>query len=551
VDDRTLPTPTEPPLDVVIVGAGASGLYALHRLRGLGFAVTVLDAAGGVGGTWWWNRYPGARCDIESLTYSYSFDEELQQEWRWSERYAAQPEILRYLEHVADRFDLRRDIRFETRVVAAQFDEEAARWLVTTDAGDVLAARSLVMATGCLSVPRYPDIPGVGRFAGEAYHTGLWPHEGVDVRGRRVGILGAGSSAVQALPILAETAEHVTIFQRTPPFSVPNWNVPLTDEADRAHKARYPEIRRLERESMGGNPWLGRDVRVADVTPEERRAELEARYAVGGFFIHSAFSDTFDDADANEAVAEFVRDKIRERVDDPEVAELLLPYEYPFGTKRMCIDVDYYEAYNRPNVRLVSVKRTPITEITERGVVVGGEELAFDVLVYATGFDAMTGALLAVDPVGRGGVRLSDEWAHGARTYLGLQIAGFPNLFTITGPLSPSVLSNMLVSIEQHVDLVTDALVHLRDEGLATMEATAEAQAAWVDHVRELGDETLYPLARSWYMGDNVPGKPRVFLPYVGGVGRYRQECERIVAAGWEGFAFDARRAETAATRSG
>jgi cyclohexanone monooxygenase len=387
-----------------------------------------------------------------------------------------------------------------------------------------------------------PDIPGLERFQGVAHHTGRWPHEGVDVRGKRVGILGTGSSAVQALPIIAAEAEHVTVFQRTASFSIPAWNGPRSDEADRERKARYAEFRELERRTPGGNPWFGRSEKIMEATTEERAEELEARYRVGGFFLHSAYSDTFHDPRANELVADFVRDKIRERVDDPETAELLCPFEYPFATKRMCIDTDYYEAYNRPNVELVSVRETPIDEFTERGLRIGDTEYAFDVLVLASGFDAMTGAILGVDIRGRNGRTVQEKWEDGPRSYLGLTLAGFPNLFTITGPGSPSVLSNMMVSIEQHVDFVTDAIAYLRDNDLATIEPTAEAEEAWVDHVREEGEQTLYPLARSWYMGANVPGKPRVLLPYVTGVGAYRAQCERIVAAGYEGFVLEAER---------
>jgi len=529
---------TEPPseLDAVVVGAGAAGLYMLHRLRRLGLRVLGIEAAPDVGGTWYWNRYPGARCDIESMTYSYSFSEELQQEWTWSERYAAQPEILRYLNHVADRFDLRRDIVFDTRVTEAAYDEEAGVWRIATDGGDSLSARFLVMATGCLSIPRMPDLPGLDRYAGETYHTALWPHEGVDFHGKRVGIIGTGSSAVQSLPLIAEEADHVTIFQRTPAFSVPAWNHPLDAETVRERKERYAEYRDLERRSGGGNPWFAREQSIFDATEEERLEELESRYRVGGFFLHSAYSDLFSDAEANEIAAEFVRDKIRERVDDPEVAELLCPYEYPFAVKRMCIDTDYYEAYNRDNVRLVSVKERPIEEITTTGLIAGGEEYAFDAIVYATGFDAMTGALLAVDIRGRSGLSLREKWAAGARSYLGLTLAGFPNLFTITGPGSPSVLSNMMVSIEQHVDFVADCLDYLRSRELTRIEPTARAEDAWVDHVRALGEVTLYPRANSWYMGANVPGKPRVLLPYVGGVGEYRRECDEIVERDYAGF---------------
>jgi cyclohexanone monooxygenase len=539
--------------DAVVVGAGISGLYALWRLRGQGLTVRVFEAGDGVGGTWYWNRYPGARCDIESMTYSYSFSEELEQEWTWSERYAGQPEILRYLEHVADRFELRRDIQLGTRVSRAVFDEEENRWTVMTDRDDVVSAAFLIMATGCLSVPRMPDIEGVERFAGEAYHTGLWPHEPVDFAGKRVGVIGTGSSAVQVVPAIAEQAAEVIVFQRTPAFSVPAWNGPLDPETVRERKAHYPESRRLSRVTGGGNPWHTRKESVHDESEEQRRQEFEARYAVGGFFLHAAYYDLFTDEEANEMLSDFVRDKIRERVQDPELAELLCPYGYPLATKRMCVDTGYYEAFNRDNVTLVSVKDTPIDEITESGVRVGGEEFRLDVLVLATGFDAMTGAVLNVDIRGRAGRSVREHWADGARSYLGLALAGFPNLFMVTGPGSPSVLSNMLVSIEQHVDLIAGCIAYAHEHGYSSVEPTPDAEQRWVDRVRELGEASLYPRAaeaNSWYMGANVPGKPRVLLPYVGGVGSYRRECERIVKRGYEGFAFGAASAAPAPTRS-
>jgi cyclohexanone monooxygenase len=539
--------------DAIVVGAGFSGLCLLYRLRELGLIVRVIEAGDDVGGTWYWNRYPGARCDIESMVYSYSFSEELDQEWAWTERYAAQPEILRYLQHVADRFDLRRDVELGTRVTSAVFDEDDDRWSIATDRGGAFSARFLIMATGCLSVPRFPDIPGLERFAGEAYHTGLWPHEPVDFRGKRVGVIGTGSSAVQAVPTIAEDAAEVTVLQRTPAFSVQAWNGPLDPEAVRERKQRYPEYRRLARETGGGNPWHTRQQSVHDETPEQRRAEFEARYQLGGFHMHAAYRDLFTDAEANEMVSEFVREKIRGRVDDPETAELLCPYDYPLATKRMCVDTGYYEAYNRDNVHLVSVKDDPIEEITERGVRIGGEELELDILVLATGFDAMTGALLRVDIRGRAGRTLHEWWAEGPRSYLGLTIAGFPNLFMVTGPGSPSVLSNMVVSIEQHVDLIVGCVEHMAARGFTSVEPTAEAESGWVDHVRELGEASLYPRAasaNSWYMGANVPGKPRVLLPYVGGVGRYRKECDAIVAGGYEGFAFGRRAAASEPARA-
>jgi cation diffusion facilitator CzcD-associated flavoprotein CzcO len=524
------------PYDAVVVGAGIAGIYQLYRLRELGFDVRVIEAGSDVGGTWFWNRYPGARCDVESMVYSYSWCEELQQEWSWSERYAPQPEILRYLQHVADRFDLRRDIQFDTRVTSAVLDEASGRWAVGTDRGEMLDAAVVIMATGCLSVPRLPDIEGLERFAGAVYQTALWPHQPVDFAGLRVGVLGTGSSGIQVIPEIAAQGAQLTVFQRTPAFSVPSWNGPLDPDVERDVKSRYAEWRRLARETGGGNPWHERPVSVFDATPEERRAEFESRYRVGGFFLHSAYNDLFTDAEANELVSEFVREKIRERVHDPALAEELCPYDYPLATKRMCIDVGYYEAFNRPNVRLVSLRRTPIEEITASGIRVGDEHIELDALVLATGFDAMTGALEAVDIRGRGGQSLREKWAEGPRTYLGLAHAGFPNLFTITGPSSPSVLSNVMVSIEQHVEMVASALVHLRSHDLVSMEPTLEAEDAWVEHHRALGDASLYPRANSWYMGANVPGKPRVLLPYVGGAGNYRRICERIVERGYEGF---------------
>jgi cyclohexanone monooxygenase len=395
------------------------------------------------------------------------------------------------------------------------------------------------MATGCLSVPRVPDIPGIGLFTGELHHTGLWPHGGVDVAGKRVGVIGTGSSVVQALPIIAEQAEHVTVFQRTANFSVPAWNAPLSGEAIADRKARYERFRRKARTTTAGNPWNARAQSVWDASPEEREREFEERYAVGGFCLHAAYSDLFDDQASNDLLAEFLRGKIRERVADPATAELLCPYDHPVGTKRMCVDTDYFEAYNRPNVRLVSIRETPIDEITASGLRVGSERFAFDVIVLGTGFDAMTGALLAVDLTGRDGVSLREKWAEGPRSALGLTIAGFPNLFTVTGPGSPSVLSNMMVSIEQHVDWIAGCIAYLREHGIATIEPTTAEEDAWVEHVRDVGDASLYPRARSWYMGANIPGKPRVLLPYVGGVGRYRERCDEVAESGYAGFLLD------------
>ena len=533
-------------VDAVIVGAGFAGLYMLHRLRGLGLSARVIEAGDGVGGTWYWNRYPGARCDIESLEYQYGFDDELPREWRWTERYATQPEILRYLNHVADRLDLRRDIRFETRVTAAHYDEAAGRWRVTTDRGDQITATYCIMATGCLSAARVPDYEGLESFRGEWYHTGAWPHEGVDFTGKRVGVIGTGSSAIQSIPRIAEQAAHLFVFQRTPNFSVPAHNGPIDPEYERQMVERYTEQRRLARESRAGILAVKPNERSAlEATPEERLAEFEARWKLGGFAIGAAFADQAINPEANELVAEFVRGKIRAVVKDPAVAELLCPRDYPFGTKRLCVDTDYFETFNRDNVTLVDLKRAPIEAITPTGLRTVDAEYELDCIVFATGFDAMTGALLNIDIRGRGGLALREKWEGGPRTYLGLQVAGFPNLFTITGPGSPSVLSNMVVSIEQHVDWITDCIAYLRERGLTTIEATVEAEDAWVDHVNEVASFTLYPRANSWYIGANVPGKPRVFMPYIGGVGTYAQKCEEIAANGYQGFALGER--ETAA----
>ena len=531
------PDPSRPArVDAVVVGAGFAGLYMLYRLRGLGFTVRVFEAGEGIGGTWYWNRYPGARCDVESMDYSYSFSDELQQEWKWTERYAAQPEILRYIEHVADRFDLRRDVECSTRVTAATFDESSSRWSVETDRGDRVSARFCIMATGCLSAAQVPSYPGLDRFEGRWYHTGHWPHEGVDFTGQRVGIVGTGSSAIQSTPIIARQAASVVVFQRTPNFSVPAQNAPLDAEYERRVKADYAEFRRRARESRVGFVVAANEQSALAAAPEEREREYEARWQRGGLGFTSAFSDLMTTAEANDTAAEFFRAKIRSIVRDPAVAELLAPTGYPVGTKRMCVDTGYYDTFNRDNVRLVDLRTSPVEAITPRGIKTRDSEHALDSIVFATGFDAMTGALLRIDVRGRGGQRLADKWAGGPRTYLGLAMAGFPNLFAITGPGSPSVLSNMIVSIEQHVDWIADCLVHLRARGVAAIEATEDAENTWVAHVNEVGHGTLYPRANSWYMGANVPGKPRVFMPYVGGVGAYRKRCDEVAAGGYAGF---------------
>jgi cyclohexanone monooxygenase len=522
--------------DALVVGAGFAGLYALHRLRGLGLSVRVLEAGGGVGGTWYWNRYPGARCDIESVDYSYSFSEELQQEWTWSERYPAQPELLRYLEHVADRFDLHRDIQLGTRVTEARYDEATDRWTLTTDGGERFSAPFCVMATGMLSVLNRPDFPGLDSFAGDWHHTARWPADGVDLAGRRVGIIGTGSTGIQAATAIAPEAEQLVVFQRTPNYSLPAMNRPLAAEEERAVKAGYGERRRQARSSFIGVPSTPGETPAADATPREREQEFEARWNDGGLVLMSAFTDLLTSAEANEHAAEFVRGKIGATVADPAVAERLKPRGYAIGTKRLCVDTGYFEIFNRDNVTLVDVREAPIEEITARGVRTADDEYDLDVLVFATGFDAMTGALMHIEVRGRGDASLRDAWADGPRTYLGLSAAGFPNLFLVTGPGSPSVLSNMVLSIEQHVEWITDCIGHLRVNDLASIEATEEAQDGWVAHVAEVAGFTLHGAASSWYNGANIPGKPRVYMPYIGGVAEYRKICDRVAAAGYEGF---------------
>ncbi|MGY4297355.1 cyclohexanone monooxygenase [Bradyrhizobium sp. i1.4.4] len=531
------PARTVKAYDVVVVGAGFAGMYMLHRLRGLGFSARVYEQGGGVGGTWYWNRYPGARCDVESMQYSYSFSEELQQEWDWSERYAPQPEILNYANHVADRFDLRRDIQFDTRVERAAFDARAKCWSVTTSDGKTVEAQFIVLATGCLSNARKPDIKGLESFKGPVYHTGSWPHEDVDFTGLRVGLIGSGSSGIQSTPVIAEQARHLTVFQRTANFSIPARNAALTDEERSNVRKTYPEIRRFAREVARNGIFAEQPDRGAlDDSDETRNGKYSARWERGGLTFMYVYNNLGLEPSANDTAANFVRSKIAEIVKDPETAKLLQPNSHPIGTKRICIDTDYFATFNRPNVSLVDIKTNPIEEITANAVRVAGKDHEVDALVMATGFDAMTGSVAKIDISGPGGRTLNEKWAEGPKTYLGLMSAGFPNLFIITGPGSPSVLSNMIVSIEQHVDWITDCLVHMRRQGVATMEASGEAEDKWVAHVNEVARGTLYPQANSWYMGANIPGKPRIFMPYIGGVGVYRRICDEVAAKGYEGF---------------
>jgi cyclohexanone monooxygenase len=527
--------------DAIIVGAGVGGLYAIYRLRKLGLKVRAFEAGGDVGGTWYWNRYPGCRCDVESMEYSYSFSDELQQEWHWPERYGTQPEILRYLNHVADRFDLRRDIVFDTRVKQAVFDSRTNLWTVTTDKGHAAKARFCVMATGNLSTPRMPNYPGLESFKGKFYHTGLWPHEGVDFTGLRVGVIGTGSSGVQSIPIIAQQAKHLYVFQRTANFSLPARNMPMDTAKERKHKAEYPERRRAAFDTPFGIAGYPPPVKSAlEANEEERRRLYEAKWAEGGSisFLYS-FTDLLLNKESNETASEFVRRKIRAIVKDPRTAELLCPNNHPIGTKRLILDTDYYETYNRANVTLVDIRSKPVREITRNGLRTEDAEYPLDAIVFATGFDAMTGAMKEIDIHTDFGMSIAEKWEHGPRTYLGIMMAGFPNLFLVTGPQSPGVKSQMILACEQHVDWIADCLQYLRDHGYSRIEAEPDAEDAWVRHNNDVADRTLYPLANSWYVGANIPGKPRVFMPYVGGVTAYKKRCDEVAAKGYEGFRFD------------
>lgn len=526
-------------LDAIVVGAGFAGLYALYSLRELGFSVEVVEAGHGVGGTWYWNRYPGARCDTESVDYSYSFSPELEQEWEWTERYPAQPEILRYLNHVADRFDLRRSIRFRTRVTQVHLDADTDRWLVRTDTGRHYSAALCVMAAGNLSTPHIPRLPGIESYQGRILHTSRWPEEGVDFTGRSVGVIGTGSTGIQAIPNIARRAGHVYVFQRTPNYSIPAQNRPLTKEELAAVKAEYPERRRRNRLSRSGVDVQRNPKSALEVSSEEREDEYSRRWQVGGngYFL-GAYTDLYSDLDANETAADFVRRKIRDLVQDPDVAERLTPRSYPIGSKRVCVDIDYFHTYNRGNVTLVDIGHSPIREVTSQSVCTGDAECRVDDLVFATGFDAITGPLLAMDIRGRGGLALKEKWAQAPSTYLGLMTAGFPNLFIVTGPGSPSVLSNVVLSIEHHVEFISKMLEDMKVAGHSVVEPSPEAERRWTDHVDEIAHGTLYPRANSWYMGANIPGKPRRFMLYAAGVDVYQKECADIVEAGYEGFTF-------------
>lgn len=523
-------------VDVIVVGAGFAGLYAAHRLNEHGFSMVGLEAGGDVGGTWYWNRYPGARCDVDSLSYSYSFDKNLVDEWDWSERFATQPEILDYAEWVADKLDLRRHFTFNTRVVRADFDESTSTWVVTTDAGTSIRSRFLVSAAGCLSASSIPSFAGMDDFGGTVLHTGLWPHEPVDFTGKRVAVIGTGSSGIQAIPQIAKTAFHLTVFQRTPHFAVPARNRPLYADERIAARKNWAEIREESKTQFLGMHLPSGHEPVFGVTEPQRREMLEQQWARGGVQMLSTFTDITLDLDANAEVAEFVRAKIRGIVDDPETAAKLSPTTYPIGAKRLCLETDYFATYNQPHVDLVDVRSEPIVGFTETGIATERAEYEFDIVILGTGYDGMTGPLLRMGIHGRDATPLADVWVDGPRTYLGLGVAGFPNLFTITGPGSPSVLVNMLAAIEQHVDWVMECLLDLRRDGIREIEVQPEAQDAWVEEVNAIAEQTLYLKGNSWYLGANIEGKPRVFMPYPGGLPSYRTRCDEVTASGYVGF---------------
>ncbi|MEO8009107.1 MAG: NAD(P)/FAD-dependent oxidoreductase [Betaproteobacteria bacterium] len=528
--------------DALVIGAGFSGLYQLLCLRDrLGLSVQLLEAGAGVGGTWYWNRYPGARCDSESHSYCYSFCDELMREWEWSERYPGPPEILRYLDHVAQRFDLRRDIRFNTRVTSAHYDAAANLWRVSTEAGEQFTAQYLISAVGCLSSANIPDIAGLGTFKGRWYHTGQWPHEGVDFSGKRVGQIGTGSTGIQSAPVIAQSATHLSVFQRTANYSVPARNGPLTPEFRRYVRENTTAIRNMMHSTLNGHPWPVSDRLALQTSPAERQALYEAAWETGGLRFRATFRDLVTDNAANATAAEFIRAKIREIVKDPATAAKLSDFDHPYAAKRPPIDTDYFETFNRDNVELVDVRADPIERITPRGIRTRAAEYPLDIIVFATGFDGMTGSLLRMDIRGRDGLSLAKAWAAGPRNYLGLQVAGFPNLFMVTGPGSPSVLCNMPVAIEQHVEWITECIAHMHQHGLKRIEPDDEAVDSWVAQVNAAAEATVLPQAKhSWYLGANIPGKPRVFMPYAGGMASYRKICADVAARNYQGFKLSA-----------
>ncbi|MBK6657716.1 MAG: alpha/beta hydrolase fold domain-containing protein [Proteobacteria bacterium] len=533
--------------DAIIIGAGFAGIYATHKLRDeLGLSVLGLDAAGGLGGTWWWNRYPGARCDIESIHYAYSFSEEIQREWRWSERYAAQPEILRYLEFVADKLDVRKSFRFSVKVTSTVWNETTQRWMIGTESGESYTARFVIAGTGNVTVPKSrAEFPGIEKFAGAIHVTSNWPHGGVDLTGKRVGIIGTGSTAIQLVPQLARQAKHLTVFQRTPNYAVPLRNEVVDAEHQRLNAENSSELRAKSRLRFMGVPYENPEASALDVSPAERRARYDALWQKGGFhLLLSSYGDLLTDERANETAAEYVREHIRERIKDPAIADALCPTDYPYATKRPALEEDYYDTYNRDNVTLVNLRATPLEEVTAHGIRAGGHEHELDVIVLATGFDAVTGALLHMGIVGRNGERLADHWAQGPKTYLGIASAGFPNLFFITGPTSATVLYNIPLAIEDHVDFAAAAIKYVLDKGASAIDADVEAERAWHKLVQDTLDQTLFPRAQSWYMGANIPGKPRTTYIFAGSAPLYREICADVVDHDYAGFRLDAGQAK-------
>ncbi len=525
--------------DAVVIGAGFAGMYMLKRLRDdQGMNVQVYERGSGVGGTWFWNRYPGARCDSESYVYCFSFDDDLLQEWNWSGKYPEQPEILSYLNHVADRFDLRSGIQFNTSVTAARFNDDTGLWEVETDQGDHVTAQYVVTAIGCISTGQIPQIPGLDSFEGEWHHTGAWPHEGVEFEGKRVAVIGTGSSGIQSIPVIARESEHLTVFQRTPQYTIPAQHGTVDQAFLKEVKANYRQILDEAKHTAAGFPYDASETSALEVSDEERQETYERLWEKGGFhFMLGSYSDIATDRRANDTASEFIRQKIREIVNDPETAERLVPRDHPFSSKRALIDTNYFDTYNRDNVDLVDIRHFPIEEITPTGLRTSdGQEYEVDTIVFATGYDAMTGTFFNIDIAGREGRQLREKWSDGPTTYLGLATADFPNMFMITGPQSPSVLSNMPVSIEQHVEWISDFIEYLREHAIDVVDADPQAEVDWVQHVSDIADQTMYMLADSWYLGANIPGKPRVFMPYAGGVGPYRERCDEIASNSYEGF---------------
>jgi cyclohexanone monooxygenase len=524
--------------DAVVIGAGFAGLYMLHRLRLLGRRAHVFEAGDGVGGTWYWNCYPGARCDVDSMQYSYSWSPELQQEWKWTERYPAQAEILSYINHVADRFDLRRDISLNAKVSAGQWLADEQRWLVRTEQGQEATCNILITATGCLSESRLPNIEGLDAYKGQTYHTGRWPKEPVDFTGLRVGVMGTGSSGIQAIPQLAKQAKELYVFQRTPNFSVPAWNGPIDAAHQQDWLSNYPKYREQARNTRSGIMYEYGTQSALEMSDEARAEEMERRWRKGGTNFAHSFNDTFINRQSNELLSEFVRGKIRQLVQNPDVAERLLPHDHGIGTKRICVDTGYYQTYNLPNVELIDLRSTPIERFDDSAAITREGRYELDAMVFATGYDAVTGALERLNLVGEQGKTFKQLWQSGPTSYLGLMTAGFPNLFTITGPGSPSILTNVIVSIEQHVEWVANSLAYMDQHGHTRIDPQQAAQDQWVQHVQEVANGTLFVSANSWYMGANIPGKPRVFLPYIGGFSTYAARCREVVEKDYEGFDF-------------